>query len=60
MANLTQAPKKLTPIKLAHGMRLRNGQMIGSSQTIATAGAAKSRRRSKPDLSDARAPQAMT
>jgi hypothetical protein len=41
MANLTPAPKQPTPIKLAHGMKLRNGQMIGDGLTIATRGAAK-------------------
>jgi hypothetical protein len=41
MANLTPAPKKLAPLKLAHGHKLRNGQIIGPALTIATKGAAK-------------------
>jgi hypothetical protein len=37
MANLTPAPKKLAPLKLAHGMKLRSGQIIGGfAPTIAT------------------------
>jgi hypothetical protein len=40
-AYLTPAAKKLTPIKLACGLKLRNGQIMGEGQTIATKGAAK-------------------
>jgi hypothetical protein len=36
-AYLTPAAKKLAPVKLAHGMRLQHGQIIGSAPTIATA-----------------------
>jgi hypothetical protein len=39
MTDLTPSEKKLAPLKLAHGMRLRNGQII--SDGSAPIGAAK-------------------